>query len=40
MRKLFVFIMALCLFLPAASTDAAQTWQQIHDHIAAEMENV
>ena len=40
MRKLFVFITALCLFLPAASTDAAQTWQQIHDHIAAEMENV
>ena len=40
MRKLIVFIMALFLLLPAASTNAAQTWQQIHDHIAAEMNNV
>ncbi|WP_297893866.1 hypothetical protein [uncultured Campylobacter sp.] len=37
MRKLIVFIMALFLLLPAASTNAAQTWQQIHDHIAAEI---
>ena len=40
MRKLFAFITALFLLLPAASTNAAQTWQQIHDHIATEMDGV
>ena len=40
MRKLFAFITALFLLLPSASTNAAQTWQQIHDHIATEMDGV
>jgi len=37
MRKLFAFITALLLFLPAIPADAAQTWQQIHDRIGVQL---
>ena len=40
MRKLFAFITALLLFLPAIPADAAQTWQQIHDRIGVQMDQV
>ena len=40
MKKLFAFITAFFLLLPAASTDAAQTWQQIHDRISVQMDQV
>ena len=40
MRRLFAFITALFLFLPAMSADAAQTWQQIHDRIGVQMDQV
>ena len=40
MRRLFVFITVLLLFLPAIPADAAQTWQQIHDRIGVQMDQV
>lgn len=40
MRKLFAFITALLLLLPAIPADAAQTWQQIHDRIGVQMDQV
>lgn len=39
MKKLLMCIAALILLLPKA-TDAAQTWQQIHDRIGTEMQQV
>ena len=40
MRRLFVFITVLFLLLPAVPADAAQTWQQIHDRIGVQMDQV
>ena len=39
MKKLLMCIAALILLLPKAA-DAAQTWQQIHDRIGTEMQQV
>ena len=40
MKKVLVFLAALLLFLPAIPADAAQTWQQIHDRIGVQMDQV
>ena len=40
MKKVLVFLAALLLFLPAIPVDAAQTWQQIHDRIGVQMDQV
>ena len=40
MKKVLVFLAALLLLLPAIPADAAQTWQQIHDHIGTQMDQV
>lgn len=40
MKKFFILILSMCFFLPPAVTDAAQTWQQIHDRITVEMGQV
>ena len=40
MKKVLVFLAALLLLLPAIPADAAQTWQQIHDHIGVQMDQV
>ena len=40
MKKVLAFITALLLFLPAIPADAAQTWQQIHDRIGVQMDQV
>lgn len=40
MKKVLVFLAALLLLLPAIPADAAQTWQQIHDRIGVQMDQV
>lgn len=40
MKKVLVFLATLLLFLPAIPADAAQTWQQIHDRIGVQMDQV
>ena len=40
MKKVLVFLATLPLFLPAIPADAAQTWQQIHDRIGVQMDQV
>ena len=40
MKKVLVFLAALLLFLPAIPADAAQTWQQIHDRIGVQIDQV
>ena len=40
MKKILMLIAAIFLFFPSAPADAAQTWQQIHDHIRTELDNV
>ena len=40
MKKVLVFLATLLLFLPVIPADAAQTWQQIHDRIGVQMDQV
>ena len=40
MKKILMLIAAIFLLLPSAPANAAQTWQQIHDHIRTELDNV
>ena len=40
MKKILMLIAAIFLLFPAAPANAAQTWQQIHDHIRTELDNV
>ena len=40
MKKILILLAALFMLLPTAPADAAQTWQQIHDHIRTELDNV
>lgn len=40
MKKILLILAIWVLLLPSSTTEAAQTWQQVHDHIATSMDGV
>jgi len=40
MKKLWILLAAVFMLLPVGRADAAQTWQQIHDHIGTQLDQV